>query len=139
MQPLRTPAKGLCHLIRNAAVLAFGLCLLTACRSGARDNETAMRCEITPQPARVGSANVVVNLTDPSGSPIDGASIRIDGFMTHPGMAPVLRTATRSGPGQYSSPFDFTMAGDWVLRIHASLPGGGTLERQFEVKGVAAQ
>jgi hypothetical protein len=30
----------------------------------------------------------------------------------------------------------FTMAGDWVVLIHATLPGGQKLERQMEVNGV---
>ncbi len=42
--------------------------------------------------------------------------MRVEAFMTHPGMAPVLETAAATRDGVYSVRLRFTMAGEWVLR-----------------------
>ena len=56
--------------------------------------------------------------------------------MSHAGMAPVFGDAPETAPGQYQAHLKFAMAGDWVVLLHVRLPGGQTLERQFNVSGV---
>ena len=56
--------------------------------------------------------------------------------MSHAGMRPVFSDAREVGPGRYEAPVEFTMAGDWVLLITVSLPDGGKLQRQLDIKGV---
>ena len=56
--------------------------------------------------------------------------------MSHAGMSPVFATANETGPGQYSSSMELTMAGDWHVVVHMILPDGRELDRQFEIKGV---
>ncbi len=56
--------------------------------------------------------------------------------MSHAGMAPVFEEASETEPGQYQAHLKFAMAGDWVVLLHVRLPGGQTLERQFNVSGV---
>lgn len=56
--------------------------------------------------------------------------------MSHPGMAPVLASATEHELGVYDVPFAFTMPGDWILLVNASLPGGTRIERRVEVANV---
>src|ERR1700683_5266896 len=43
--------------------------------------------EISPQPARVGAATVVLKLADSAGKPVAGAHIAIEADMTHAGMS----------------------------------------------------
>jgi hypothetical protein len=47
--------------------------------------------------------------------------------------------AKESEPGRYSAALAFTMAGDWVVLVHMTLPDGSRVERQFDVKGVRAE
>jgi hypothetical protein len=56
--------------------------------------------------------------------------------MSHPGMSPVFGAAKEVAPGQYQAQVTFGMAGDWVILLHAMLPDGKKLERQFEVRDV---
>ena len=58
--------------------------------------------------------------------------------MSHPGMAPVFGEARETEPGRYESVIDLSMAGDWYVLAHVSLPDGRKLDQQFEIKGVAA-
>jgi len=60
----------------------------------------------------------------------------VEADMSHAGMAPVFAEATETEPGQYRANLRFEMPGDWVVLLHIRLPGGQTLERQFNVSGV---
>jgi hypothetical protein len=51
-------------------------------------------------------------------------------------MSPVFAEAKEVEPGRYQSTLILGMAGDWVILLHGSLPGGEKLERQFDLKGV---
>jgi hypothetical protein len=56
--------------------------------------------------------------------------------MSHAGMTSVFAAAKETGPGQYLSTVELSMAGDWYFVVHMTLPDGRTAERQFEIKGV---
>lgn len=98
-----------------------------------------MEYEITPQPARVGLANVTLRLTDAAAKPVIGAQISIEGDMSHPGMSPVFGVATELGEGRYLGYLDFAMAGDWIVLFHIELLDGRKLERQVKLNGVRAK
>ena len=57
--------------------------------------------------------------------------------MSHAGMTPVFADAVEFEPGLYRSTIGLTMAGDWIILVHLTLPDGLKVERQFEIKGVA--
>jgi hypothetical protein len=58
--------------------------------------------------------------------------------MSHPGMVPVFADAEETEPGRYQSSFELTMAGDWHILVHVTLPDNSQFERAFEIKGVAS-
>jgi succinate-acetate transporter protein len=94
--------------------------------------------EISPLPPKVGSATVMLDLSDLSAKPVSGASIVLEAVMSHAGMAPVFGGSTEVAPGRYSGNLAFSMAGDWVVLLHMKLADGTKVERQIEVKGVRA-
>lgn len=76
------------------------------------------------QPPAIGPAPLVVTLTDPEGVGIDGATVRVEGDMTHAGMVPVLVDAEGQGEGVYrAEDMHFTMAGDWIITITVTYEG----------------
>jgi hypothetical protein len=75
-------------------------------------------------------------LADRGDKPITGAKIALEADMSHPGMSPVFAEARESEPGRYLAHLDVPMAGDWVVLLHITMPGGEKLERQIDVKGV---
>jgi len=91
--------------------------------------------EISPQPARVGPATVTLKLAE-AGKPVAGARIAVEADMTHVGMSPVFAEAEEAESGRYVAHLEFAMAGDWVILLHVTLPGGKKLERQIDVRGV---
>ena len=56
--------------------------------------------------------------------------------MSHAGMSPVFADAKEVDAGRYQAHLEFAMAGDWVILLHVTLPGGKKLERQIDVRGV---
>lgn len=91
---------------------------------------------LSPTPPRAGPATLRVVLRDTRGASLAGATVRLEGHMSHPGMAPVLAIATAREPGVYEVPFAFTMPGDWILLVNAALPDGTRIERRFDVPNV---
>lgn len=91
---------------------------------------------ISPEPPRVGPATLTLKLADSAAKPLSGARITLEADMSHAGMAPVFEEAKEIEPGQYQGHLRFEMAGDWVILLHVRLPGGQTLERQFNVSDV---
>jgi hypothetical protein len=84
----------------------------------------------------VGPATITLKLADTDARPVSGARITLEADMSHAGMAPVFEEASETGPGAYQAHLKFAMAGDWIVLLHVRLPGGDTLERQFNVAGV---
>ena len=58
--------------------------------------------------------------------------------MSHAGMTPVFGTAQEVEAGHYQGTLHFTMAGDWVILVKATLPNHHTVERQVAVNNVEA-
>ena len=91
---------------------------------------------LKPSPPVVGATILTVTLRGPSGDAVKGATVRLEAHMSHPGMAPVVADARERAPGVYDLPFGFTMPGDWVLVVSATLPAGGRVERRIDVRNV---
>lgn len=112
---------------------------LAGCGRGSPDlNNVDVELDIEPHPPRMGPATVTIALRDTDSQPISGASVEIEGNMSHAGMVPVLATASEVDPGFYEAELDFTMGGDWFILVRADLPDGRSLERKIDVPGVDA-
>jgi hypothetical protein len=134
------------QLCAEARAVAGSSCLIALClcfvfvQGCRRESETQpdlkLTHEVSPQPPRVGQVRVTLRLTDSSGKPMRRAGLSIEGYMSHPGMKPIVASVVESEPGTYLSVIDLTMAGDWVFIVHIQLPGHVSMDRQFEIKGV---
>ena len=110
---------------------------LTACQKAENDlPDVSVDLTVSPDPPQVGPATVTVTLSDADGAPIGGAEMKLEGTMTHAGMVPVFADTTEIEPGQYEAMLEFTMGGDWIIIVRATLPDGRSLEREIDVRGV---
>jgi hypothetical protein len=123
-------------LLLLVVLIAAGLS--SACRRPPLAAHVSLSWTLTPVPPVVGPARLTLQATDASGQPVRAATLRVEGHMSHPGMAPVLSTARERGDGLYEADLQFTMRGDWILLVSGSVPGGGTLEQRIDVPGVGA-
>jgi hypothetical protein len=123
---------------RNLLTSSFIAALFVSGCSRAPESSPVIAIEhaISPQPVRVGPVTVSLQLADTAAKPIAGARITVEADMTHAGMSPVFGEAKEVAPGQYQSQVRLGMAGDWVILLHATLPDGKKLERQFDLRDV---
>ncbi len=77
-----------------------------------------------------------LTLRDAAQQPVTGARLRLEGLMSHPGMAPLSAALVERGNGEYDAPLTFTMAGDWILLVTGELADGKTIKKQIELNGV---
>ena len=86
------------------------------------DGSVVVSLDLPAEP-RIGPSPLTLELTDREGDPIEGASVRVEGNMTHAGMVPVLVEARELGGGAYrADDFTFTMAGDWFVTATVETP-----------------
>lgn len=120
-------------LFLGAALILIG----SGCARASRQADTAdVQISMTaiPFPPHIGDTRLVIQVADAVGSPIDDAHLAIKGNMTHAGMIPVLAEVDGGGQdGVYEIPFEWTMAGDWVVTLDLRLPDGTTAQQRFDM------
>lgn len=122
-------------------MLLIGLSLLLllgigCARASQQDDSADVQITMTaiPFPPHIGESRLVIQVADEMGSPIDDAHLSVKGDMTHAGMTPVLAEVDGGGKaGVYTIPFEWTMAGDWVVTVDLQLPDGTKAQERFEM------
>ena len=125
-------------LARRLGVGLLGCALLIGCSGGggAADEVTAAWAFEPGPPATGVDTNARITLHDADGQPLRGADLRLEGHMSHPGMAPVIADVIERGAGVYEARMQFSMAGDWVLMLTGELADGRRFAKQLEIAGV---
>ncbi len=117
--------------------LALFLLLGSGCaRASQQVDSAAVQISMTaiPFPPHIGESRLVIQVADKAGKSIDDAHLAIKGDMTHAGMAPVLAEVDGGGEdGVYTIPFEWTMAGDWVVTVDLQLPDGTKAQERFDM------
>jgi len=118
-----------------ARLIAAGA-LVTACAGPRAADDVRVTWNTATTPA-VGEPLVAdVTLETADGVPVTGASLEIEGHMSHPGMAPVLAAAEEQEDGTYVVRFELTMAGDWIVLVKGVLPDGRTVSHRVDIANV---
>ena len=84
-------------------------------------------------PPGIGTYTMNIRLFDENDNPVDDAQIAIKADMTHAGMVPILASVTDGDKGLYKVPFKWTMGGNWIITIQATLPDGTIAEETFPI------
>lgn len=123
---------------RRLSALLLACSLAAGCdRQADSASGVSLSWDLEPAPPAAGTETVArITLRDAQAHPITGARLRLEGHMSHPGMAPVVSSVIERGDGTYEAPIAFSMAGDWVLVVSGEVPGVGRITRQIEVVGV---
>ena len=104
---------------------------LAACSSGSAATSAppdsgkpvTIKVETNPNPPAMGDLEVVLNVTDASGNPIEGATV--DVTATHIDMTgmDMSGVATEQGNGKYAINANFSMSGNWKLKVYIRKEG----------------
>jgi hypothetical protein len=127
-------------VFRNCTLLAVLCACLVSAPACKRQQHNAPNLvlvhEISPQPPRVGPVTITLKVNETSGAPVGGAHLTLEGNMSHAGMVPVFAEARELETGHYQSIMELSMAGDWNVTVHVTLPDKRKLDQEFEIKGV---
>lgn len=95
-------------------------------------NEIAISFGVMPAPIEVGQSTLLIAVTNGFIDPLPVNKITVRGDMNHAGMVPVIVESTQGQSGQFELPFEWTMAGDWVVEVTVDLADGRSHTRTFE-------
>jgi hypothetical protein len=108
--------------------LATGAVAVAACAEPAT---VAIAADITPATSVVSRATRARVTVDAGGHPVRGATLQVEGHMSHPGMAPVIAAAVEEPDGTYVARLTPTMAGEWVFVVTGELPDGRRIRHEI--------
>ena len=86
-------------LVTSLALIVAGALLGSACRSSVAVAEDVNVEWQMPLRRQCPATTWPVRLSDVARRPVRGATLRVEGHMSHPGMAPVIATASERGDG----------------------------------------
>ena len=128
--PAGIPVRPFPSLLWVLAALAVAGCG----RERAGDPALSIEVHVSPTPAAVGPARVMVDVTDAAGAPIEGARVTV-AARPEDGGAVVAESARAEGRGRYTVPaLPFGDRGEWTLTVRAELPDGRWAEVEHPVR-----
>ncbi len=123
--------------MRQIALVLACVLLLTACRQQIPAS-SEIHLDVAVTGLQVGEAQISVRARDKNGATIDNpGAIVLRGDMDHAGMAPVFAEARAALDGVFTLPFEWTMAGAWILEAKLSLDSGEEVVETFHYEILA--
>lgn len=121
------------RLLILALLLFTGLATASCSRVSQEAQQNQLQIELIEPlfPPAIGKDTLNIRLFDENDNPINDATIAVKADMTHAGMVPILGNTTEGDKGLYKVPFEWTMGGDWVVVVQATLPDGTVAEETF--------
>jgi Cu(I)/Ag(I) efflux system membrane fusion protein len=116
--------------MRSRAILVAAL--VAAC-SGSRSEPARVELDglqlsaaLAPASGRVGANEILIELRDAQGRPVEGADVRVKVHMHAMGAMPAMGGAagvSEMGDGEYRADFELEMGGSWLVEIDLAPPG----------------
>ena len=105
--------------------------LLAACGAGSEvapalessGKSVNIEVETNPNPAAMGDIELVLNITDAGGNPIEGATVDVRATHTDMTGMDMSGVATEQGAGKYAINANFSMSGNWELKVYVRKEG----------------
>jgi hypothetical protein len=117
---------------RLAILLVFAL-TLAGCRQSAQTATADLDIDLRAETLTTGETTLFVTLRDTNGQPVSAQKVEVRGDMTHAGMQPVLAESSEGDSGTYEVPFEWTMSGDWIVTVKATMSDGSVAEERFDL------
>ena len=82
-----------------------------------------IKVDTNPKPAAMGDIELLLNITDASGNPIEGATVDVTATHTDMTGMDMSGAATEQGAGKYAINANFSMSGNWKLKVYVRKEG----------------
>lgn len=118
--------------LRLPTFLAIILLVVAACRQQQPVAPADIELELTASDMLVGKTTLLLKVRDSDGSVVTNpGTLSVRGDMNHAGMVPVFAEADEATDGVFSLPFEWTMAGSWIVEASLKLPSGDIASETF--------
>lgn len=118
--------------LRLPAFLALVLLVAAACRQQQQTAPADLELELTASHTVVGETTLMLTVRDSDGKPLSNpGTLSVRGDMSHAGMVPVFAEAEGATDGVFSLPFEWTMAGSWLVEASLERPSGDVASETF--------
>lgn len=102
--------------------------LLAACASAATPTAVSskpvnIQAETSPNPPMMGDIELILTVTDANGNPIEGATVDVSADHTDMTGMGMSGAATEQGAGKYSIKANFSMSGNWKIKVYVRKEG----------------
>lgn len=104
--------------------------LLTACGSAGAETPAVtpskpvnIKVETDPNPAAMGDLQLILTVTDANGQPIEDATVDVTAVHTDMTGMDMSGAATEQGAGKYAINANFSMSGNWELKVYVRKDG----------------
>ena len=109
------------------SVIVLLAALLAACGSENAPQDSGkpvnIKVETNPNPAAMGNIELVLNITDADGKPIEGATVDVSAVHTDMTGMDMSGAATEQGNGKYAINANFSMSGNWKIKVYVRKEG----------------
>lgn len=112
------------------------LALSGCARASTNASPLTITMQVTPDPPIVGMTTIDLQVRDLAGQPLTGATVEVEGSMTHAGMTPEVAAATEQAPGQYQAALSLSMSGDWLITVAVQMADGRIVEETLPLPAV---
>lgn len=121
-------------------ILFLLITCLSACggRNSTQTTSSAYNIGLEVGSLEVGKTTLFITIHDAEDNLINDAIVSIKGDMTHAGMQPVLGETSTATNGIYSIPYEWTMAGDWIITIDVTFADGTHTSQRFDFNGIGS-
>ena len=115
------------HRFIFSLVAALSL-LLAACGGQVTPATTSskpvtIKLDTDPNPPHTGDTELVFTITDANGAPLEGATVDVSADHTDMSGMGMSGAATDQGDGKYSIKANFSMSGNWKLKVYVRKEG----------------
>ena len=121
------------YLIGLRALFILVLILIAAGCRQQQLSSSDVKFDVSASDFLVGGTTLLVRVHDKDGNSIEKpGSITVRADMYHAGMLPVFAEAENSHNGVFTLPFEWTMAGGWIVEASLTLESGEIVTRTFD-------
>ena len=121
-------------LARQLKIIILLIVLTAACRQQ-QISSSDIELGLTVSDLLVGETTLLLSVRDREGKSIqDPGTLSLRGDMNHAGMIPVFAEAETSVDGTFTLPFEWTMAGSWIVEANLRLDSGEVVTQRFNLE-----
>ena len=122
-------------MLLRVCLLATLLLVGAACRQEQKLTASDVVLDMSVSDLLVGETTLTLRVSDKQGKPLaEPGTLSLRGDMDHAGMVPVFAESETSIDGVFTLPFEWTMAGGWIVEASLNLDSGAVVTQSFNLE-----